>query len=225
MQPDEEIIIRQIESWERSRLDGRSNDQRLQVVTVSRQYGSRGSYVATRLAETLGYGRFHRGLIDTICRNEEYLKRVLGLLDQSEIEAMQKRAELIIKSNNPDEYIKSLCHLVYAMSCLGSVVIIGRAGNFILGMEEGFHVRYVAPVQKRIDNLSEYKRIDPKLAKEEIIKIKRERKEFVRSNFGIGIDDPANYDLIINTAHIDVEEAVGITLEAFAVKVDRINRS
>ncbi len=224
MQPDEKNIIDQIDRWEKSRSGGVSNNKRTQVVTVSRQYGSRGSYIATRLAELLEFGRFHRGLIDIICKNEEYSRRIIGLLDHSEIEAMHNRAESIIKSNNPDEYIISLCHLVYAMSRLGSVVVIGRAGNFILGMEAGFHVRYVAPVQKRIDNLIEYKRIDPQMAKNEIGKIMRERKEFVRGNFGVGLDDPANYDLIINTAHIDVEEAVSITLEACVLKMDKINQ-
>lgn len=226
MAPDDAIILAQIETWEQNRRDDKLRGQPSQVVTVSRQYGSRGSYIATRLAETLGYGRFHRGLIDKICRHEEYYRRVISLLDTSETEFIRDRCETLLKQkpDSPDDYMMSLCHLVYAMSRLEGVVIIGRAGNFILGMDEGFHVRYVAPVQKRIDNLTEYKRIDPKMAKNEISKIKRERAELVRSHFGSSIDDPSHYDLILNTAYIDVEEAVAVTIEAYAAKMDRITQ-
>lgn len=226
MPSEDDIILSQIETWEKGRLGGASNDKASQVVTVSRQYGSRGSYIATRLSEMLGYGRFHRELIDKICRNQDYYDRVLALLSDAEIELMRFRTELILKPKTElsENYIVTLCHLVFAMSRLGSVVIIGRAGNFILGMDEGFHVRYVAPAEKRIDNLTNYKRIDSKMARDEISKIKRERRDFVRSNFGIGIDDPSCYDLILNTAHIGVEEAVGVTIEAYAAKMDKFTQ-
>jgi cytidylate kinase len=100
----------------------------------------------------------------------------------------------------------------------GETVIIGRGANFILGLEKGFHLRVVAPLEKRIENLIAYKHFSAAEAKKSIEHGDKEKKEFIHTFFGENIDDPSSYDLILNTANFQIEEALDLILKAFESK-------
>ncbi len=222
------IINRQLLKWELEKKQ--VAEQPLaksappQVVTVSRQAGSRGSHFATRLAEELGFDRLHRETIDAICDSSGYRRRIVENLDERFRGDLELMVEALFTGQSVDhrDYTRHLFQVVLSTARLGGVVLVGRGGNFILGPRRGFHIRVVAPPEQRIANLVMYKNVTKEVAAAEADRVDSERKELMAKLFGHDIDDPAHYDLIINLGLMDLEEMVRPTIAAIHAKFARL---
>lgn len=227
----ESIIDRQIRRWELERQvqdEQKDKEVRAQdfrpVITVSRQRGSRGSYIAEKLAERFTYALLHRDLIDRICKSSGYHKRIVQSLDEHSRSQLESWFEGVLAGSYVDhgDYSRHLLKVIYSISTLGGVVVVGRGANFIIGMDRGFHVRVVAPAATRVQNLVEFQKLAEGEARREVAAKDEERGNFIRKHFGRSIDDPIEYDLVINSDAIGVDPAVNLIAIAAMEKFDRI---
>jgi cytidylate kinase len=224
----EAIIERQCRRWEQQQkarpTEPPPRTQPLPIITVSRQSGSRGSYFASRLAQKLGYQRMHREVIDAVCRSTGYRKRIIEALDEHSRSELETLAEAFITGQSVDhsDYVRHLCKVILSMSHLGGIVLVGRGGNFILGPRRGFHIRFVAPRDRRIANLIAYKQLTEEEAEKSIKASDERRRDFIRQVFDADIDCPLHYDLVMNAEFIDVEELVETTVRAIEGKMDKL---
>jgi len=224
----EAIINRQILKWELEKKEAapaaQSRPQPAPIVTISRQTGSRGSYFGSRLALRLGYQRLHREAIDLICKSSGYRKRVVETLDEHLRSRLELLAESMVTGQSVDsgDYLRHLCQVVLSMSQLGGVVLMDRAGCFILGPQRGFHMRVVCPREKRIENLVKYKQLTLDEADAAVDESDTRRRKFVAQLFACDIDDPHHYDLMLNSALMDVEEMVETATVAIKAKMSKL---
>lgn len=225
----ESLINRQILKWETEKKAAAEHQPHTPppispIITISRQTGSRGSYFGSRLAQKLGYQRLHREAIDAICFQSGYVKRIVESLDDRNRSELALLVEGIFSGQVIDhaDYFRHLYQVVLSMSRLGGVVLMGRGGNFILGPERGFHLRIVAPREKRISNLMRYRNLSEHQAKEYIDQSDTDRRNFISRQFKADIDDARHYDLVINTALLDVEELVGMIALAVGAKMNKV---
>ena len=224
----EAIIERQCRRWEQQQrtkpAEPPPSVPSPPIITVSRQSGSRGSYFASRLAQKMGYQRMHREVIDAICRSTGYRKRIIEALDEQSRSELEGLADAFLTGQSVDhsDYVRHLCRVILSMSQLGGIVLVGRGGNFILGPRRGFHIRFVAPIEKRIANLVAYKAMSEQEAERTIKASDDRRREFIEQVFDADIDSPLHYDLVINAEFIDVEELVETTRRAIDGKMDKL---
>jgi cytidylate kinase len=104
-------------------------------------------------------------------------------------------------------------HLMKVVGTIGKhghAVIVGRGANFILPPEKRFSVRIVAPQTWRIKNVSRNFDISQEDAKRRVMRTESDRRAFIRKYFNADIADPTNYDLIINTATLNVDDAAEV---------------
>lgn len=220
----EVIIDRQLRRWEleqRKKAEEEKGGERAAIrpiVTVSRQRGSRGAYLAERLAEKLGYQLLHREVIDHICNSTGYRRQIIESLDNKVRSRIELWFEGVFKGLYFDssDYFRHLYKVMVSIAELGGVVVVGRAANFILGRDRVFSIRVVASLPRRLENIIEYQRLTREQAEKDIRETDREREEFVRSHFRQDIDSPGAYDLVINTTYIDLESA--LTLAEIGIK-------
>ena len=90
----------------------------------------------------------------------------------------------------------------------GRAVIVGRGANFILSPESRFRVRVIAPIDTRIGNISRDYDVSAKKAKRRMIRTGSDRRAFIRKYFNSDIGESVNFDLVINTDTVRVENAV-----------------
>ena len=224
----EAIIERQCRRWEQQQQQHPDNRDAsvapLPIVTVSRQTGSRGSYFASRLAQKLGYQRLHREVIDAMCAMTGYRKRILESLDERARSDLEVMVEAMVSGQSVDnaDYVRHLFRVVLTMSRLGGVVVIGRGANFILGPARGFHIRFICPMEKRVKNLVTYKELSEEEAMARVEESDEQRRDFVRKVFHANINDPHQYDLVVNAAYLDVEEIVATAVEAIQGKMNKL---
>ena len=96
---------------------------------------------------------------------------------------------MVDRSVDHYDYIRHLFRVVLSMSKLGGVILVGRAGNFILGPRCGYHIRCISPKENRIDNLVRYGAYRLSEASELITESDKIRSEFVRKLFAADIND------------------------------------
>ncbi len=222
------IVNRQLLRWEleRQRADEKKQEKPAlpRIVTISRQRGSRGSYFGERLAERLGYQILHREIIDVICRSSGYRKRIVESLDQKFRGQLDLLVESFFTRQAVDhrDYYRYLVKTVLSMSQLGGVVLLGRGGNFILGPNRGFHMRFVAPREQRIENLVKYANATKSEAAELIEASDAERKELIAKLFHANNDDTRHYDIVVNTAFIDVDDLLDTTVRLIEAKFKKL---
>jgi cytidylate kinase len=106
------------------------------------------------------------------------------------------------------DYFRHLYKVMMSIAELGGVVVVGRGANFMLKRDQGFHVRVISSVPKRIQNLVDRDGMTYKEADEAVRKVDRERYDFVRSHFDQDIDDPRVYDMVLNMTYLDVDTAL-----------------
>ncbi|PJA29318.1 MAG: hypothetical protein CO189_02645 [candidate division Zixibacteria bacterium CG_4_9_14_3_um_filter_46_8] len=221
----ESIVDRQIRQWELKKesiyKNGEPGPRPKAIITVSRQQGSRGSFFAKRLAERLGFEIFHRELIDFICRDAGCRRRLIESLDEKLIPQLQLWVEGILKGKIVDvsDYMQWLAKSIYTIASHGGAVIVGRGANFILKLNTGLHIRVVAPVSDRISNMIEFKGLTVKEAEKTIEESDKARREFIRKNFDYDINDPVHYDLVLNTAYIDIDSALDLAQKGLQSKM------
>jgi len=228
----ESILDRQVRRWEldkQARLhEGGPHDRIRQlhqpVLTVSRQRGSGGTILAERLAQRFAYTLLHRDIIDRICASSGYKRRIIESLDGHARPQLQPWFESVVQGSYVDasDYVKALLEVIYSISELGGVVVVGRGANFIIGHGRGFHIRVVAPREVRVRNLVTREGMSERDARREIEKCDHERDAWVRQVFGRSADDPLAYDLVVNHLSISMESATSLVAAAAQEKFERM---
>ena len=229
----EAIIDRQLRRWELEKTiragHGREEEPRTRfqpVITVSRQRGSGGSIVAERVAERFHYTLLYRDLIERICASAGTVRRIVESLDEHVKPQLTSWFESILGTRYVDrsDYLRHLVETIRSIAELGGVVVVGRGANFIVGPDSGFHVRVVAPRELRIRRLMARDDRPEKEAAREIETSDHDRSGFIRKVYGRDIDDPDAYDLVLNTAHLSIETAATLIVNAAMEKFDGIGR-
>ena len=226
------ILDRQVRRWEAEKVahvhEHGSHDRPgatfQPILTVSRQRGSGGTLLAQRLAERFGHTLLHRDVIDRICESSGYQRRIVESLDGHARSQLQLWVESVLQGTYVDasDYLKALLEVIYSISQLGGVVVVGRGANFILGHERGFHLRVVAPLEVRVRNLVVREGLAERDALREIEKRDHERTEWVRKACRRSIDDPLGYDLVINQLSVSMEAATTLVAAAAQEKFERL---
>lgn len=227
----EVLIDRQIKKWEsekkaREEQEAPKPKEVLPIITVSRQRGSSGSFLARRLAEEFDFQLAHRQVIDIICSNSGFRRRVVEALDEKTKSQIESWVEGLMHDHYVDssDYFRHLHHTIVALARHGGLVVVGRGANFVLTLQTGFHIRVVAPERRRVERIMKFASVDQKTAIDAIRSSDEERAEFIKNGFGYDINDPHYYDLVINTGFIEIEDAVQIAIEAIGAKFERLRQ-
>lgn len=222
----EAIIDRQLRKWELEQRMRREEAEKGKkpiikpIVTISRQRGSQGRHIAAQLAEKLGYDFLHREVIDKICESSGYRHKIIESLDDKVRHGIELWFEGVFKGPYVDasDYFRHLYRVIMTIAEHGGVVVVGRCANFIVKADQGFHVRIVCALSRRVEILVKHQGFTPEAAEREIKEFDHSRAEFVRRNFHRDINDPMAYDLIINTTFIESDQAVRLIEEGMRAK-------
>lgn len=189
-------------------------------ITISRESGSGGKPIAKLVAKKLRLKLFDKEIINLISKEAKKRKALINSLDEKERGLVEDLVYSLFSSDYMagETYFKHLCHVIVTVARKGNCVILGRGANFITGNYGGLHVRIVAPFLVRAGYTAQYENYSIYEARDRMQKFDKERKDFIKANFG---KDPSNanyYDLVINTTYYNIEQAAEIIVTAFKKK-------
>ncbi len=215
------LVDKQMNRWNREKKESHVISDTLEpaempmhsIVTVSRQMGSGGEYIAQEVAKKLGFKIYDKKLVDEIADMSHMRKSQVESLDERSRHFVEECYRAIMLDSHfltGSTYFKHLSEVVLSVAQHGNAVIVGRGAHFILGEKSGVRVRIISSTKTRIRRIMEELNIDENKAARLIKKNDMEKGSFVNMHFGENIDNPDNFDLVINTDEVTFDEAAAM---------------
>jgi len=180
------------------------------IITISRQLGSGGNAIASKLAKSLGYNLVEKARIHEMVTDYGQFRTELEKVINEEKPRFLDRF-----FRSQEIYLDLLQCLIYDIASIGDVIIMGRGGHMILKDVPGIlRVKVISPHELRVKRVMEDQGVSRETAEELVYQNDRERTGFMRYLFDIDEADPNFYDLVINTGHLSIQTAVDLIMEA-----------
>ena len=213
------ITEEQVQRWQIMRKEEKEEKRGISIITISREPGSGGRIIASRLAEKLGIDIFHQEVINEMAKSADVSEKLVETLDERGLSILEDWISSLVHERHlwPDRYMQHLMKVVGTIGKHGRAVVVGRGANFILPPEKRFAVRIVADQTWRIQNVAKEFDITPGEAKRRVMRTESDRRAFIRKYFNADIADPTNYDLVVNTATLDLDDTVKVISSALGL--------
>jgi cytidylate kinase len=207
----EQIIEDQMRRWRLMQIEKPVEQSSLPIITISREPGSGGSIIAAKVAERLGLDLFHQEVLHAMAKSSNVSAQVLKTLDEKGLSVLEDWISSLVRERHlwPDQYLKQLMKVIVAIGEHGHAIILGRGANFILPPDNCIKVRVISPQRVRIENVAKSFNITEREARRHVIRTESDRRAFIRKYFYAEIADPVNYDIVINTATLSMDDATG----------------
>lgn len=206
-----------IESHDKSSID----TTRFPCITISRQTGSRADVIGQKLidilnhyshGETTEWTYFDKNLIEKVIADHHLPEVLANYMDETKISNLKNMVSELLGNPSGWTFVRQTTETILHIAKLGKAVIVGRGGNIITSkLPNAFHVRLVAPVEKRAKQALEG--YDFKNYQEALAFVKSEdasRKNYLKTYFLKDIDDPLNYHMVLNTSTLGYDETAEI---------------
>jgi cytidylate kinase len=172
----------------------------MSVLTISRDFGSGGDYIAEKVAKILGYHFVDKEFFTTVL--SEY-----GLVEfDREYDVLPGFWEKLLDAqryDRRDEVVHMLNRVIQAVAQHGNVVILGRSGFEVLGeFADTVNVRLQAPIPVRINRVMAELKIPFEQAEEVVKENDKVHMAFAEEYYRIPWDAVHAFDLVINTGKI-----------------------
>ena len=175
----------------------------MNVISISRQMGSRGDELAQQVADRLGWRCVGYELINQAALAAGAPHVALAEIDELGFFNLQPTAE------ERQAYQNEIERIIRELADEGQVVLLGRGGQVILqDHPHTLHVRIVAPLETRVSWLQHEKNFPADEARICLVQSDHVRTRYLRQNYDKHLDDPMLYHLMINTALLDLPQAV-----------------
>jgi peroxiredoxin/cytidylate kinase len=196
------------------------------VITISRQIGSGGDEIAQHISQMLGWSYVDKALVVEVGRSLGYHEadivdfcednyRVQSLVDK--LMLWRKPANLsfttegnvhIREALDEKQCLITVRTIIQNLASKGNIVIVGRGGQAILKQKVGvLHVRVIAPQAARVHRIMYTMNVTEEEALKLISENDKASSEYLQRFYSIDWDDSANYDIVLNTAKLDLSTA------------------
>jgi cytidylate kinase len=184
----------------------------MSVITISREYGSGGAYIAQQVAETLG----------SHFAGKREIARLLG---QQGFAGFSQEYDAVPPAfwtrfdarrvEGRELMVDTLNRLILALAQHGDMVILGRGAFAVLRDFPGsFHVRIQAPLSQRVNWVMEKMNITQPAQAEAMVKEgDRVRAAFVESFYGVRWDVSSGFDMMLDTGKVPLKLAIAWLVE------------
>jgi len=194
----------------------------IRIVTLSRNHGSGGEEIALQLAQRLQVPCYDKELLNALIREAHMDRSLMERLDERISPVAEEWLFGLLSGRGVanEDYRRYLRRVVFKILKQGGV-IVGRGAHLLPAKNKPFRLRIVGSLQNCAQRLAQEKGLPLAEALKEVEAINSQRAEFIRRQFGGDINDPAAFDLILNTDNLAVPQAVEVAL--FAMKQAGLN--
>ena len=180
------------------------------VITISRQLGSSGDYIASLVASMLSYKLVSKQSIIMEAQRR-------GMIESDAADGVGEGKPPLL-----ERFIRNKSRAVYAMRSIlreaameGNSVIVGRGGNMELKERSDLlRIRIIADSETRSTRLRQERGVDRSQASRMLKQSDKERLEYVKHFFLVDLSDPGLYDIVINTSRISPDASARLIVQA-----------
>lgn len=198
-------------------------------LTISRQCGIDTVKIGNALVQKFNklkiddlgdWAVFDKNLIDKVLNDHDLPERLNKFMTEEKMSTMNSMLNELLKVHPP---ILKLLHktssTIFKLAEMGNVIIVGRGGNLVTaGLKNTFHIRLVAPLNRRIEEVQRIFDISKKDAEKMIAHEDKARAEYFQNHFHKDIDDPLLYHAVINIGLYDFDMLINTISEMVTIR-------
>src|SRR3954467_12647065 len=205
-------------------------------VTISRMYGSGGSEIAERVAQSLGWTLYDNDIVDAIAarsglpaaevaareeRGPSMLERISGAFTLGTPEAMPAFVEG--SATTPDEdIVAATATIIQDAVRKGPAVLVGRGAQCLLAeRQDGLHVFCHAPTAALVKYAVTKLGIPPHEAEKKVHDMNRQREQYVQRHWIRKWTSPLNYHLCVDTSYFGLDGSAELIARAAKARLGR----
>ncbi|HET9982649.1 MAG TPA: cytidylate kinase-like family protein [Longimicrobiales bacterium] len=193
----------------------------IEIITISREFGSGGSQIAHLLGRRLGWRVIDHELIEEVAHRLNASADEVERLDE-QIGGLVERVGVILARGIPDapimpvspdaDYVAQIERAVIRDAASAPpFIVVGHGTQCIFhDRADALHVRVVAPLAMRARRVAERSGRPLAEAENQTRRTDAQRRRYIRHHFGCEPADPDLYDLQINTGSIGLDEAADL---------------
>ena len=222
------IVEEQIHRWQAESHADRSRPRTEAggscVVAISNNFGSGGGAIAARLGVLLSVPVYDRDIVEHIAVSAQVGVQTVETLDQRARSRIDDYLAAILQEHNFDraDYLRHLTRTILALAEHGPCVLVGHGAVDIVDRRRARTVRLVAPAARRVSAVASRLLITVAEAQRKVHETDEERESFHRRLFRRAVNDPLNYDLVLNTSDFGVEGSAAIVAEAYRRRLEQV---
>lgn len=200
------------------------------VVTIAREYGSKGHAIGKLLAEKLNVPYYDRDLVElAAAKLDKNIDEVIDV-DESHTGGIYNFLRQSTGVKLSEEVIEAQSEIIRKKAEKESCIIIGRGADFVLrGRKDCIYVLIKAPFEERVKNIYEKKKEEGKLPKKietqadynevnitiaaEIKKVDAERDRYYKYVSGYERNSITGKHIIIDSSLLGVEKTAEVLKE------------
>jgi len=203
-----------------NRIPHESNELRGLTIAISREAGARGTAIAKKVAQQLGWQLFDQDLLAYLVQNESAREELLAEVPAGLRRWAEERHRGFLEQRRGSEFpeMYDWLKLLFVIGARGESVIMGRGAGFLLPVASTLNVRIIAPLEERVAYLSQSLRLPVAAAREEVLARDRVRAELHRSIAGRDAGDLTQYDMVLNSNRLGESACSDLIAEAIRAK-------
>jgi len=207
----------------------------INLITISRERGSGGRSIATRLAQQLGMKCFGKEIVFDIAQSAGVAAESVEKYDQEHYSKWNLIVDSLRISSHfspdyglnfnlsniepeifftEDKYLKTTQEILRKLASQ-SGVFLGRGSQVIFkDRQDALHIRLVAPLELRIQRIAKLLNISIKEATKNVLEVDKSRTSYLRDFYSVDVNDAKFYHLAINTGRFDYDQTCQIIKHA-----------
>jgi cytidylate kinase len=201
---------------------------RLPFITISREYGCCGFQVAEELVEILNkelnpepkWAAYDKKILEKLMIDTGLSSSLVETLTGKARNNLTDVIQTFFSKFPPQVAVhKKVTETITMLALNGNVVIVGRGSNMITKkFKNGFHIRLVAPLERRAENISKFMNISKGEVTKLINEKTKQREDYLKEFFKFDLTDPHHYDLIINQSRFTIKQIAKIIIDGMKIK-------
>lgn len=190
------------------------------VITISRQFGSGGREIASKLAQKLGIPFYDNELIKRAAKESGFAESVFENAEKKATNSLLYSIAMGMSSYGSqdlgfsnlsldDRVYLAQANAIRKVAEEGPCVIIANCADYVLkDMENAIHIFIHAAMPFRIDRAVNIEGVDPNRAEETINKNDKRRANYYNYHSGEKWGVATNYHLAIDSSYLGIDHAV-----------------
>ncbi|NCQ19356.1 MAG: cytidylate kinase-like family protein [Ignavibacteria bacterium] len=201
-------------------------------ITISREAGSGSGLIAEKIIHFLqpfaknqesAWAIFDKNLIERVLEDHHLPKQIAKFLSEEKKPLLTQTLNEMLGIHPP---LMKLYHktaeTILNLAHIGNCIIVGRGANIITSsLKNAYHVRLVAPLEFRINNVQEFYGNTKTEAVAFVKKEDAKRSAFIKDHFNKNAEDPLLYHSILNTANFSIDEIAEIIAWSVRIKFSK----
>ncbi len=226
----EKYIQAQVKYWQsqKEKIKEPETKSLHQFITISREYGCSGFEIGKEIIETINktntletpWAVYDKQVLDRVMEDMGLSSSLTKSLTDDALNSLTNLLQTSFTKFPPQVAVyRKLAETIRLLAAYGRVVIVGRAGNVITrGMKGGYHVKIIASMDYKASNVMRFKNLSRKDAERVVEENTERRVNYIKEFVNFDVNDPHNYDLIINASKHANAEIANIIIEGIKLK-------